>query len=190
MSTKWGDMNLDAMTIEMPPAEQYISEVELIPKPSLMFVAAEHQIFGSDDVFTLNYSPVSKTPYVAIRDAGMVAYTEDVDYTINYTTGVVSRIPTGAIGQFTELYVDYYYKNLQPSTLLMAAGRKRQQITMDCVGSLSEYNSIKTDYQDTTQRTLTLPDGSTMNSTIFKIPRATIQPGMTEVWFSISFIET
>lgn len=70
-------------------------------------VASEEQTFASD-IITLDHPHVLTGE--AVKDATeTTTYVKDTDYTINYITGVITRISTGSIGATEAVKVTYSY---------------------------------------------------------------------------------
>lgn len=73
-------------------------------------VQAEEGVFtGEGSYIALTYAYI-KTNTVRVYNAtGTILYTEDTDYTMNYTHGLVTQIATGSIGITDLVLIDYTY---------------------------------------------------------------------------------
>lgn len=183
----WGLQIIYASEVDMPPAEENIREVELIPEPYLTYVPDEHHLMASE-VQLFNF-PISQSPLPVVKAPNGTPYAPVFDYVIHWETGTLIRAIGSSIPLNDDIWVDYYYKNQRPSTMIIAAGRKRQQVTMECSATTADYNKIRADYQDKVVRALTLPGNYSLNAYIYKIGRATIPVGLNQVYYSITFIE-
>ena len=79
--------------------------------------SAAHTFDGNTDTITLAHEGVMQE--VVRNAAGTVTYIKDTDYSIDYTTGVITRIETGSITAGQEVAVSYHYAD--PSKVTAAA---------------------------------------------------------------------
>lgn len=70
-------------------------------------VVDEQKTFGTDNTLTLSHEGVANE--VVKNTAGTITYVKNTDYTIDYKTGKIARIATGAItsGQTVKISYDY-----------------------------------------------------------------------------------
>lgn len=188
MSIFWGDIELYAETIDMPPAEKNFEERELVPAPRKGYVPAEVQNFLVNNKLQLHYYPVQQDSEEISSLSGTV-YTRGVDYTIDYKTGLVTRIPTGSIGIEQTVSCKYQYNNITPASTISSYGRMRRRVTVEGWAHYSTWQQIILDYEQDVKRNLTLPNGEVVLMYISRIPRTTRQRGQNWVYYTLEFIE-
>lgn len=188
MKVYWGDMELYTEQVDMPPAQKNFEEKGLIPAPKLGYIPAEIQTFLVNSTLQLNYFPVLQDSE-EISSLGDVVYVKGTDYNIDYSTGLVTRIPSGAIGIEQTVSCIYSYTNITPASTISSYGRMRRKITIDGWARFDKFNNIKLDHDQDVKRNLTLPDGSILQCCISNIPRVRRQRGQEWVTYTIEFIE-
>jgi len=73
---------------------------------------AESQTFDSNDEIEVDYGRFGLVAAPVVKDSGeTTTYTEGIDYSVDYPTGVITRIATGAISAAATVKVTYDYAN-------------------------------------------------------------------------------
>lgn len=107
-ATALGDAALSQGIVHAPYGVKFMS----LPKMSFYVPYAEDITFtGNDTSDSLTYAPVNSGSVVivanSIGDTPVDAYTEDTDYAVNYSTGVITHDSGGSIGNTDTVRVSY-----------------------------------------------------------------------------------
>lgn len=184
----WGTMEMYAESIDMPPAEKIMLEESLIPAPKQSSVSGEIKSFLINDTLQLNYYPVLFNSE-QVEPLSGTAYTRNTDYTVDWVTGVVTRLAAGAIGVEETVSIAYTYVNNEPSTTISSYGRKRRKITIEGWANYTDWASIEMDYSQNVARNVTLPTGTIINMYISRISKTTRKRGLDRVFYALEFME-
>jgi len=95
----------------IPSALEYcdgLFEVAVIAAKTFTVVDASFTS-SHDVVVPLAHSNITSGTVVVTTTDGNTTYTEDTDYTIDYTNGTITVLSTGAMADATEYYIDYDY---------------------------------------------------------------------------------
>ena len=114
---------------------------------------------GTDDQH-LKHTGVVSGSEVVTNTAGTVTYTKDVDYTIEYDTGVIARIEEGAISDGQEVLVDYdFYINHVTDELIQFHIDTAHQAILD---------RLESGYESSTARELRIGEAEITTAYLFR----------------------
>lgn len=184
----WGTMEMYLDTIDMPPAEKNFVEEDLIPAPKQSSVTGEGKAFLVNNTLQLNHYPVLFDSEQIELLSG-TAYIRDIDYTVDWVTGVVTRIETGSIGAEETVSISYTHINNEPSTTICSYGRKRRKITVEGWANYVDWASIEMDYAQNIARDITLPTGLIISMYISRISKTTRRRGLDRIFYALEFME-
>ena len=98
-------------TEEIPTALEYcdgLFEIQVLANET--FTVIDESFISSHDIaVSLAHSNITSSTVVVTTTDGNTTYTEDTDYTIDYTNGAITVLSTGAMVDATEYYIDYDY---------------------------------------------------------------------------------
>jgi len=184
----WGSLKLNLDTINMPPAEKNFVEESLIPSQKQNFVSAETKAFLINNTLQLDYYPILFNSEQVSSLSGM-PYVRDVDYSVDWVSGLITRLDTSSIGAEETVSISYTYINNEPSTTISSYGRKRRKVTVEGWANFDDWESMETDYAQNIAKAVTLPTGTILNMYISRIPRAIRNRGLDIIYFTIEFME-
>lgn len=179
---------MHADTIEMPPAEKNFVEEDLIPAPKQSTVIGETKQFLINNTLQLNNFPV-KYNLILITSLSSATYNLGTDYTVNWSTGVVTRVPTGNIGVEQTVSINYTHTNTKPATVISSYGRKRRKVNIEGWANYTDWASVELDYGQDVKKNVTLPTGEIVEMYINRISKTTRKRGLDRIFYSLEFME-
>lgn len=92
-----------------PLSGLFITTFRLYNNTEGTFVVSNEPHTVSGNAFALNFQPLVTNSETIVKADGTVTYTRGTAYTVNYTTGVVTRVSSAALPDGTQLKVSYHY---------------------------------------------------------------------------------
>jgi Bacteriophage tail sheath protein len=86
-----------------------VSNVTVLPTGTTSVSAEVHSFTGTPGTVQLDHGNIEASSIVLTSDPTGTTYVQGADYTVNASTGVVSRLSTGTIGTAEEILCSYSY---------------------------------------------------------------------------------
>jgi hypothetical protein len=107
----------------------------------------EQLSFSSSDVVSLSHQEVIEDTVVVAKDSSLgKIYVENIDYSIDYDNGTITRSPSGSIPQGSEVVVWYLYFRVYAKDTDYHIDYEKGQITRMVSGAIEDGQRVLADY--------------------------------------------